>query len=106
MALSAPVAVPRTGTAGLTLQTPSGTENIPASGALWLWIECSAGAGVVQPIDPGKTPTGSDAVSATISVGAGVKKMILLPASLINPATGQIQVIFTVGTFTGQLYLT
>ena len=105
MALTVPpLAVTRVGTAGITLQTPAATENIAAQGPLMLWIECSAGAGTVQPIDPGFTPAGSAATSATISVGAGIKKMIYLPTALINPATGQIQIVFAVGTFLGQLY--
>ena len=105
MALNAPIAIPRLGTAGLTLQTPSGTENITTSGPLLLWIECSAGAGTVTPADPGTTPGGSPSAPPVISVGAGVKKMIYLPAALINPATGQISITFAVGTFLGQLYI-
>lgn len=97
-----PVAVARLGT-GVTLATPTATENINASGPLILWIACSAGAGTVTLVDPGFTPAGSAALNSIISVGAAVTKVIYLPASLINPATGQMQITFAVGTFLGIL---
>lgn len=104
MALAAPLAISKLGTS-ITLATPAGTENITASGPLILWIECSAGAGTVTITDPGFTPAGSAATNPIISVGAGVKKAIYLPASVISPSTGQITLTFAVGTFLGILFL-
>ena len=102
MALAAPVSSSRTGTT-MVLATPTATENITTDRALQLWISCSSGAGTVTPQDPGLTPYGSAGTNVAISVGAGVTKIIYLPASLIN-ASGQIQVVFAVGTFTGIVY--
>lgn len=104
MALGAPIAKTATGST-VTLATPSATENITTSGALELYISNSAGAGTVTITDPGKTPSGNSAQNPVISVGAGVTKIISLPASLINPANGQIQLVFAVGTFSGVLFI-
>ena len=101
-----PIAVVKLGTAAVTLQTPNATENITAQGPLQLWITCSAGAGTVTLKDPGFTPAGSAGADTVISVGAGVNKMIYLPTTLINSANGQIQILFAVGTFLGQLFFT
>jgi hypothetical protein len=102
MALAAPVSSSRAGTA-ITPATPLATENITTDRALHLYVACSSGAGTVTPQDPGSTPAGSVATNAAISVGAGVTKMIYLPASLIN-SSGQIQVVFAVGTFLGTVF--
>jgi|SRR5215216_7916962 len=102
MALNAPVASSRAGTT-ITPATPLATENITTDRALNLYITCSSGAGTVTPQDPGQTPSGSVATNAAISVGAGVTKIIYLPSSLIN-SSGQIQVVFAVGTFLGNVF--
>jgi hypothetical protein len=98
-----PLAITKLGTA-VTPQTPAATENITAGGPLILWISCSSGAGTVTLKDPGLTPAGGAGADTVISVGAGVTKMIYLPTALTNPANNQVQVLFGVGTFTGQLY--
>lgn len=105
MALATPVQSVITGTT-MGLATPSATENITTDRELILWISNSAGAGTVTLVDPGKTPAGSSPTNPVISVGAGVVKTITLPKTLINPATGQIQVQFAVGTFSGILFYT
>jgi len=99
-----PTPIVKLGTPQLAYATPLATENIPASGALILHVKNSGSSGTVTPQDPGLTPSGSPALNTgnavTIQATTG-DKMIYLPASLINPATGMIQVIFATGTFTG-----
>jgi len=86
-------------------QTPSATENITADGPLILRVANSGSSGTVTLVDPGLTPTGSSPVNPVVTIPAttGVR-LIYLPATLINPATGQMQLQFATGTFLGELY--
>ena len=101
-----PTPIVKLGSAQVVYATPNATENIPASGQLILHVKNSGSSGTVTPQDPGFTPGGSAALqtgnAVTIQATTG-DKFILLPASLINPTNGQIQVIFATGTFTAVL---
>ena len=105
MALAAPVAITKVGTTA-AYATPSATENITWGGALVLHIKnTGGGAGTVTLVDPGFTPAGSAATNATVSIPATTgDKFIYVPAALYNPSTGQIQLTFSGGTFSGMLF--
>jgi hypothetical protein len=78
--------------------TPNSTEQIiPATGQFLQVRNASGSACVVTIVDPGLTPSGSPSVNPTVTVPAttGAAK-IYLPPSLANPATGTIQVNFSV----------
>jgi hypothetical protein len=94
-----PTPIVKAGTANLAYATPNSTENIPASGQLILHVKnTSGGAITVTPMDPGLTVGGTAALTANNAVTVGATtgdKMILLPASFINPTTQQIQVVFS-----------
>lgn len=73
------------------------------------WIEVANGGGspiTVTLTDPATTPSGSAATNPTVTVTNGTTKLIRLPSSLVNPATGLVAVGYsgvttvTVGAFT------
>jgi hypothetical protein len=99
------VSVTRLGTTA-AYATPAATENITTNAALVLHVKNTGSSGTVTPQDPGLTPTGNAATNAAITIPATTgDKFIYLPASLINPATGQMQIVFATGTFSGALFL-
>jgi hypothetical protein len=104
MALAAPQAIAKLGTTA-TYATPSATENITWAGALVLHIKNTGGSpGTVTLVDPGSTPSGSVATNPTVSIPATTgDKFIYLPPTLISSATGQFQITFATGTFSGAL---
>jgi hypothetical protein len=103
MALAAPAAITKLGTTA-AYATPAATENITWAGELVLHIKNTGGSpGTVTLVDPGFTPSGSSPTNPAISIPATTgDKFIYLPASLISP-TGQMQITFATGTFSGVL---
>ena len=94
-----PTAIVKIATVNLAYATPNSTENIPASGQLILHVKNASGSSItVTPMDPGLTVGGTAALTAnnatTVPATTG-DRMILLPASFINPTTQQIQVVFS-----------
>jgi hypothetical protein len=87
---------------GLTPQyaAPLATEQIVPDEDLFLHIKNgNASACVVTFTDPGTTPAGSAATNPAVSVpGTTGDKMIAVNRNLMNPATGTIQVAFSVQT--------
>lgn len=79
---------------------PSASENISPDSGLFLHIKNgNASPCVVTFTDPGRTPAGSAATNPAVSVPATTgDKMIAVPATLVNTATGLIAVAFSVQT--------
>lgn len=80
--------------------TPSATENIIPNTNLFLHVKnANASPCVVTFTDPGRTAAGSAATNPSVSVPATTgDRMIALPSSLTNTATGFITVAFSVQT--------
>jgi len=94
-----PKSIVQAGSGQLAYTTPNSTENIPASGTLILHVKNASGSSItVTPQDPGLTVSGTAALQtnrAVTVIATTGDQMILLPASLINPANQQIQVVFS-----------
>ena len=88
------------GTVALTpaYAAPLATEQIVPDDGLFLHVKnANAGALTVTFVDPGFTPAGSVATNQTYTVPATTgDRMIPLNKNLMNPATGTIQVTFSV----------
>lgn len=80
--------------------TPSASENISPDSGLFLHVKnANASPCVVTFTDPGRTPAGSAATNPAVSVPATTgDRMISVPATLTNTATGLIAVAFSVQT--------
>jgi len=87
-------------TAGLTpsYNAPLASENIIPDKGLFLHVKnANASPCVVTIDDPGFTPAGSAAVDPPVSVPATTgDKMIPVPPTYANPATGFIAVTFSI----------
>jgi hypothetical protein len=90
--------------AGITpsYATPAASENVTPGGSQTLFLHvknANASACVVTLVDPGLTPAGSVATNPTVSVpGTTGDKMIPLDLDFFNPATGFINITFSVQT--------
>jgi hypothetical protein len=85
-----------------------GGDTVPVSND-HTWVEVANGGGspiTVTLTDPQTTPSGSAATNPSTSVTNGTTKLIRLPSSLVNAATGLVSVGYsgvttvTVGAFT------
>lgn len=101
MALPALKAIvgPATGTV-VGMVVPSASETIAPIEDLVLHLKTTGTATTVTFTDPGTTPSGSVAANPTVVMGATDERLIYVPQSLTNPATGLIAVAFS-GALTG-----
>lgn len=101
MALPAVKAIsgPATGTV-VAMAVPLASETIAPMEDLVLHLKTTGTSTTVTFTDPGTTPSGSAATNPTVVMGATDERMIYVPQSLVNPATGLIAVAFS-GALTG-----
>lgn len=87
------------GVAGLapSYATPNSSEQIAPNSGVFLHVKNASGSVVtVTLVDSGTSPAGSATVNPTVSVPATTgDRMIYIPAAMVNPATGTVQVNFS-----------
>ncbi|WP_435233366.1 hypothetical protein [Micromonospora aurantiaca (nom. illeg.)] len=106
MALQASQSVVTTGTTPAPI-TPTASDTIAASSfgvnGVYLRVITTGTATNVSVADPGVTPSGNPGTVTAVAAPATGVRMILIPLSAVNPATGVATVTFS-GALTGVTY--